>query len=275
MRLYKVQDIKINYNRKTKEAGTLDVVRGCIGCELKNAPCYAVKGCQITSTDFFSPQQQIFNPSKLRNQFKRYQSSWIRIGCTSDPSLDWNTVGLCLDILKDFKIKPVIITKLFNPLPDNIIHQVRELEGNIQISLSGIQPTNSPRLDALKTILSLEGKAVSRIISAPWNEGSKPYKKQRSLIEFSQKNKLPILETPLRIFKTSPFVNLIDMSKMHRHLSPISGKLDNQSCAGLILPERDFDCYSTCSIVGNEFDPGCKHQCLTNLNDYRNPASPM
>jgi hypothetical protein len=128
-----------------------------------------------------------------------------------------------------------------------------------------------------------DAQVTWRINSAIWKRNSKPARIQENLISFAEKSDIPILDTPIRLFKTSPIWKLVEQEEYHRHKSPISGKLDNQRTAGLIIPidnqrtagliiPKAYPCYSTCSNgpnippYGNGNDEtGCENQCCTRL----------
>jgi hypothetical protein len=263
MKLYQKDKIKISYNRKTIEAGTIDVMRGCIGCELRNLPCYAAKMARTAGIIFFSPVRREFRREFLCRQLEKYDSDWIRIGCISDPSLDWKTALEICSIIKGFNIKPVVITKVFNPLSLEQRNQLLSKElGLIHISLSGVM-SEIQKKRRLSHLMDLKDISVARIVSGAFRENTKAFKVQKELIEFAMKEDIPILDTPMRMFTTSPLWKLMKHDKYHRHRSPISGKKDSQLTAGLSI-KNAYPCYSTCSPVPTEHDPiGCQNQCLT------------
>jgi hypothetical protein len=260
MKLYKEDKIKLQHNNKTGEVGTIDILRGCNGCENKSI-CYAAKGARRMGIDFFQPVKREFDKNLLERQLDKYDLDWVRIGCISDPSLDWDTTCKVTDLISAANKKPVVITKLFN-------NRVQ-----LQISISGITPEKkiAVRKRIAYKYLFQDAQVTWRINSAIWKKNSKPEKTQENLISFAEKSDIPILDTPIRLFKTSPIWKLVEQEEYHRHKSPISGKLDNQRTAGLIIPKA-YPCYSTCSNgpnippYGNGNDEtGCENQCCTRL----------
>lgn len=265
LKTYKVDRVSLQHNKKTGEAGTIDIFRGCPGCEMKNAPCYAAKGAARVGIDFFQPIRRVFDKSLLEKQLKRYEIDWVRIGCISDPSLDWETTCEIAELIDSHGKKPVIITKLYEIPSNQQLERLARTTGNLQVSVSGVTPrkTVGKRFAIAQEAHKAGLSTAWRINSARWKPDSKADKVQESLIYMADEEGLPIIDTPIRLFKTSPFWAHVDQEKYHRHLSPISGKLDNQRTAGLIIPEA-YACYSTCADRPKGNDPiGCPHQCLT------------
>jgi len=265
LKTYVPDKIKLQHNRKTGEAGTIDILRGCKGCELKNAPCYASKGAKRTGIDFFQPVRREFDKSLLERQLKNYNIDWVRIGCISDPSLDWETTCKVTELVRAAGKTPVIITKCFNKLKETQLKRLADVEAHLQISICGMTPKNS--------IIKREHIAINamkagihtrwRINSARWKPDGRADINQRNLISWAKGFNLLIIDTPLRLFQTSPFWKHVDQTKYHRHISPISGKKDNQRTAGLVIPDA-YACFSTCADGPHDNDPvGCPHQCVT------------
>ena len=263
-----VQDrIKLEHNRKTGEAGTIDIFRGCSGCEMKNAPCYASKGARRVGIDFFQPVRREFDKKLLERQLKNYDIDWVRIGCISDPSLDWNTTAQVAEIVREHNKTPVIITKAFADIRNKDLKRLARAKAQLQISVCGMTPARRlKRRERIATRARTHAiVACWRINSAIWKPGSKAERQQEDLIHFAEDHELPlpIIDTPIRLFRTSPFWKRVDQEKYHRHISPISGKKDNQRTAGLIIPGA-YACYSTCAEGPKGNDPvGCPHQCVT------------
>jgi len=265
MRKYRAGDICLLSNRKTQEVGTIDVKRGCVGCELAKAPCYASKMAQITAINFFAPVTMTLNRRKIERQLSLYSENWVRIGCSSEPSLDWKkTIEVC-NLIRESNKTPVIISKGFNVLTKEIASSLVESSPIVQISVSAFQSKAQEQKRFKSLIASREAglKTSLRIVSCmPKKKEIIDY--QEKLISFARKENFIIIDTPLRLFTTSPLYKKVDTTKYFRHHSPLSGKLDNQYTAGLII-EKSFPCFSSCSrLPRKEFqDPGCDHQCLT------------
>ena len=267
LKTYKKDRIKLQHNNKTGEAGTIDIFRGCPGCEMKNAPCYAAKGAARVGIDFFQPIRRDFDKSLLEKQLKRYDIDWVRIGCISDPSLDWEITCQVAELISQHEKKAVIITKLYEMPSEQQLKRISKTPGNLQISISGMTPRKAinDRFAIAQQAHKLGVQTLWRINSARWKLDSKADKTQEELIQMADGEAIDIIDTPIRLFKKSPFWKHVEQDQYHRHLSPISGKLDNQQCAGLIIPEA-YPCYSTCADGPRGNDPiGCQHQCVTRI----------
>jgi hypothetical protein len=257
--------IAIQHNKKTGEAGTIDVHRGCPGCELKDAPCYAAKGAARVGINFFHPVKRPLDEKFLSRQLKNYSLPWIRVGCISDPSLNWKTSARVCEILHDHGKTPVIVTKIYTELQDTILTKLLKSEAIVQVSTSALA-SNEPQLSRLINLFKANTAGLRtslRLNTAKFPQGNTLDAKQEELIILAAEAQIPILETPIRLFRTSPLWNLVDQSQYHRHLSPISGRLDNQRTAGLLIPNA-WPCFSSCATGPSGNDPvGCPHQCLT------------
>jgi hypothetical protein len=263
-----VQDkIQLQFNQKTVEAGTIDVYRGCPGCELRNAPCYASKGATRAGIDFFQPVKRSFDKGLLKRQLDHYELDWVRIGCISDPSIDWNTTSEICQVIRNKGKTPVVISKIHKTPADRHLEILRQTHSNLQVSSSAFAAKKEmrDRKRIIKESIDFGIKVSSRINSAALKKETRFAGLQDELIQEARDLEIPILETPLRFFKNSSFWKHLDQGLYHRHKSPISGNLDNQQTAGLII-ENAYPCFSSCSKFPTETDPiGCQNQCLTNI----------
>jgi len=218
--------------------------------------------------DFFQPIRRDFDKRLLEKQLERYEIDWVRIGCISDPSLDWNTTCDVAELVHEHGKTPVVITKVYKTPTGKKLERLAASNAVLQISVCGF--TSRRDLGKRKRLAikakHLKGVNVAwRINSGRWHRDRKPAKVQADLVGFAKTIDIPIVDTPLRLFQTSPFWKHVDQEKYHRHMSPISGKLDNQRTAGLIIPGA-YACYSTCADGPKGNDPvGCPHQCLTRM----------
>jgi hypothetical protein len=213
------------------------------------------------------PVKRTFKPGLLDTQLSRYKVDWIRLGCISDPSLDWEGLEPILLLLAKHKKTPVIVTKIYEPIPDSTFKVMKKSQSILQVSTSGLAPKrwSKTRLDTIERARDLGIFSSSRINSAAFKENSRPWVLQENLISWAEENQIPILETPIRTFKTSPIWKLLDQDKYHKHLSPISGNYDCQSTAGLMI-NGAYPCFSSCSEFPTKTDrTGCRNQCLTRI----------
>lgn len=267
MKHYKSGDICLLSNRKTGEVGTLDIRRGCFGCELSKAPCYAAKMAHMTGIDFFYPVEMTLNEDRLQRQLQNYKPLWVRIGCNSEPSLDWEKTTRICELVKEAGKIPVVISKAHKDISSEQVARLAETNVRLQVSTSAFsKEAQDKRRNRLLVLAIAEGIPSSlRIVSGQFKEPTYTLKQEYHRL-CAIAAKIPIIDTPLRIFKTSPLYKHLDSSAYKRHLSPLTGKLDNQQTAGLVI-DGAYPCFSSCSREPRkEFsDPGCKHQCLTSL----------
>lgn len=259
MRFYLARKLELAYNNKTGEAATLDPVHGCVGCELRDAPCYAEKMCAMNKVDFWRPIPQELDAAFLAGQLRRYRArghTWLRIGCKGDPSLAWETTRQLTSLARDAGIVPVVVTKLHNRLTASLAPGTQ-----LQVSVSGAM-TQEQTDRRLATLARYPG-AVMRLVSFAWLPQSPEDALQQGLVDWAHSHGVRILETPARVYATRGLWQRLDTARYHRHISPMSGREVSEYCAGLLVPGAAA-CYSTCSPVPTGNDPvGCSHQCLT------------
>jgi hypothetical protein len=74
------------------------------------------------------------------------------------------------------------------------------------------------------------------------------------IVRVLEEEGIPILETPLRFFRTSPVYGIVDAEAVEHHRSYATGKMDSQLTCGPVLkgkPACDRPCRE------------CEHQCMT------------
>jgi len=259
MRFYLARKLALAHNNKTGEAATLDPVHGCIGCELRDAPCYAEKMCAMNQVDFWHPVPQELDVAFLAGQLRRYRARghhWLRIGCKGDPSLAWETTRVLTQLAHDIGIIPVVVSKLHVPLDRWLAPST-----HLQVSVSGAMSPEQTET-RLATLARYPG-AVMRLVSFAWLPGSSEDALQAHLVDWARARQMNILETPARVYATRQLWTRLDTARYHKHISPMSGREVSEYCAGLLIPGAAA-CYSTCSPVPTAKDPvGCAHQCLT------------
>jgi len=271
MRTYQAKPIRIEGNRKTLH-NICDVVRGCVGARREAGgcygSCYAMKMARMAGVDFSTPVPMILDSAALKRSLKRCKQRWIRVGVSGDPSLDWEkTVQVCELIHEAGKI-PVVITKGWKMISEGQLVSFRRQGTILHVSISGLDGWKlvNDRLDLIARYREAGGTPVIRLISAPFTgnkeEGigyeGKPAWLQDQIITWARLYKVPILETPLRTFSTSRYVQdgTIDSERLEKHVSPISGKFDGQLSAGRTISGlRTGYCDTTCDK--------CPNQCMT------------
>ena len=140
MRIY---SDKIALVKNSRGVWDLDTIKGCYYGTVENPngcydSCYAVRLAKRSGVNFSIPVKRHFtNRSHLKeivNQLKNIDMPFVRIGTDGDPSHYWNHT---FDIIK--KIRPacnniVIITKHWNPIPNNFAKNLNGIYVNTSIS---------------------------------------------------------------------------------------------------------------------------------------------
>lgn len=273
MKKYKKITIDISGNRKTSNA--IDTVRGCTGAAKRKGgcygSCYAAKLAHMAGIDFSKPVRNILDEARLEKQLAKNESTWIRIGVSGDPSLNWkDTVRVCELTRAAGKI-PVLMTKAWVKPTDEMLKKLAACKTQLQISISALDTKKEllRRLDTLRryAILYKDG-CTFKVTTAPFSD-PKIKHRQDELMALAKKNEFKIMELPLRTFQTSSYADKLAWNVMRKHVSPISGKEDNQWTAGMLYKPDDFikklhrnktKTYFLCDEVTCD---SCKHKCLT------------
>lgn len=193
-------------NRK----GVLDVdtVKGC-SMGMANYPeggcygvCYAATTARQYQRDFsvsVSRRPGIKSFPGVWQKVRDNRANWYRIGTAGDPCHDWeNTVSVC-ERLKTTGKHPVIITKHWIPIPDELMSVLRSVNAVVNTSVSALDTR-----DELKYRLSqfervgLEGiKSVVRIVTCCFGETE--WGRDRKEIQDQLLRLSPIIDNPLRV----------------------------------------------------------------------------
>lgn len=150
------------------ESGLKQDVRGCYG------DCYAAKSAKIYGYDFGKTILRHFqgehHKRKIINQINNVKLDFIRIGCSGDPSENWEH---CLKIISDIKWvnkQIVIITKHWQNLSDNQLEFLSTLNICINTSVSAL---DKPELleNSLGQYHRIKKycKSIIRIVSCDFN----------------------------------------------------------------------------------------------------------
>jgi len=273
MRKYKQLTIQISGNRKTSNA--IDTVRGCTGAAIRKGgcygSCYANKMATMSGVDFSKPVRNVLDEAKLKKQLANNENTWMRIGVAGDPSLNWkDTVRVCEMSRRAGKV-PVLMTKAWVKPTDKMLKRLAKCKTQLQISISALDTKKEldRRLTTLAGYGSLYMKGCTfKITTAPFSD-PKIKHKQDDLMALAKASKYKVMELPLRTFQTSPYADKIAWNVMRKHVSPITGKEDNQWTAGMLYEPKNFikklhrnkaRTYFLCDEVTCS---ECEHACLT------------
>ena len=267
MRKYKRIKIRAGGNRKT-EKNILDVVRGC-GAGRHNegkgcyGSCYAAKMATMSGVDFSQPVSMILDGPTLKRSLEAVDQDWIRIGVAGDPCWDWRKTAAVAAICKAAGKVPVIITKAWVKASDRIVDHLVRSGAILHVSISVLDRRKLVD-DRARFRIRYEqagGDMVVRLITVPVRDDK--YKvgrySQETLIGWATRNEYLVLEPPLRCFSNNQYIKdgTIDRSRMHNHVSVISGKEDGQLTGGRMIPEGPKVGY--CDTACKD----CENQCWT------------
>jgi hypothetical protein len=104
--------------------------------------CYAARSAKIRGYDFGKTVLRDFtgvaHQRKVIDQINRIDSSFIRIGCSGDPSEDWNHTFSILRKIARCDKEIVIITKHWHVMTDQQIHELKALRVHVNTSVSAL-----------------------------------------------------------------------------------------------------------------------------------------
>lgn len=268
MRKYKKIKIRAGGNRKT-DRNILDTVRGCIGAKVIKGgcygQCYAAKMAKVSGVDFSHPVACELDPTTLRRSLKRVDEPWIRIGVSGDPSLEWGLTLRVADYCREADKIPVVITKGWHKPTDTDLWWLQSSGAVLHVSLSALDGRRliKQRRDLMHRYKDKGGTVVCRLITSAFTGEFGGL--QSELITWCRDRQIPILETPLRFFRTNPYYlsGVIDSDKVKPHISPFTGKTDGALSAGRLIGGSPFTtgyCDTTCNQCPNQcwtvrFDP--------------------
>lgn len=199
-------------------SGTVDDKKGCYG------DCYSAKSAKLYGYDFTKTVLRDFENKKHLNaisrEIKKIDMPFIRIGSSGDPSENWDhAIKICKLIsgkIKEFQvdifneIKPskeiVIITKHWENLSENLLHEISKMSICINTSVSAIDKPDElkNRLEQYR-LLKPYCKSILRIVSFDFNTENEQGLKYSKLQERLFKNE-GIIDTVFRASKSNPLV---------------------------------------------------------------------
>lgn len=225
----------ISLSKNERGIWDLDTIKGCESGLLENSKgcyndCYALKTAKRYGIDFSkSIERHFLNEShrlQIVRQIEKIDMDFIRIGCTGDPSENWeHTINIIKQIressqlsLFDISSKKqiVIITRHWKTLTDLQLKEIKKYNICINTSISALD--NKKLIDnSLKEYNRLKPycKSVLRVVTADFNtENKKGYK--MSLIQNELMKNENIIDTVFRPSSKNEFVlnNIIKVKKM-------------------------------------------------------------
>lgn len=149
-------------------SGLKDNPKGCYG------DCYAARSAKIYGKDFSTTVLRYFKSRKHERQtiakINKIDMPFVRMGCSGDPSENWEHTFSILHKLKTINKEIVIITKHWSIIPNNLLQQLKDYNICINTSVSALD--NPEQLQ--KCLLQYERlkhycKSFLRIVSCDFN----------------------------------------------------------------------------------------------------------
>lgn len=225
----------ISLSKNGRGIWDLDTIKGCESGLLENPKgcyndCYSLKTAKRYGIDFSkSIERHFLNESQrlqIVGQIEKIDMDFIRIGCTGDPSENWeHTLNIIKQIressqlsLFDISSKKqiVIITRHWKTLTDLQLKEIAKYNICINTSVSALD--NKKLIDnSLKEYNRLKPycKSVLRVITADFNTENKTGY-EMSLIQSELLKNENIIDTVFRPSSKNEFVlnNIIKVKKM-------------------------------------------------------------
>jgi hypothetical protein len=225
----------ISLSKNERGIWDLDTIKGCKSGLLENpkgcySDCYAFKTAKRYGIDFSKSIERHFqneqHKKKIINQIEKIDMPFIRIGCSGDPSENWqHTINIIKQIkessqLSFFDISSkkqiVIITRHWNVLTDNQLNEISKYNICINTSVSALDNKYliNKSLEQYKRLKPF-CKSVLRVVSCDFNEqnivGKQMAETQRKLF----KNDL-VIDTVFRPSANNIFIKdgIINVKKM-------------------------------------------------------------
>jgi hypothetical protein len=225
----------ISLSKNGRGIWDLDTIKGCKSGLLENqkgcySDCYALKTAKRYGIDFSKSIERKFENEQHRkyivNQIEKIDMPFIRIGCSGDPSENWqHTINIIKQIkessqlsLFDISSKKqiVIITRHWNILTDEQLKEILKYNICINTSVSALDNDNliNKSLEQYNRIKPF-CKSVLRIVSCDFNEENEQGKIKAEIQRKLFKNELTI-DTVFRPSKSNQFVidGVINTKKM-------------------------------------------------------------
>jgi len=232
MRLYKNL---ISLSKNERGIWDLDTIKGCGSGLLENPKgcyndCYAYKTAKRYGIDFSKSIKRNFeneaHKQSIIRQIEKIDMSFIRIGCSGDPSENWeHTINIIKQLkennqlsLFDISSKKqiVIITRHWNVLTDIQLNELSKYNICINTSVSALDNDYLIK----KALFEYERlkpfcKSILRVVSCDFNEENEIGKKMSETQKNLFKND-SIIDTVFRPSKNNPFVkdSIINTKKM-------------------------------------------------------------
>ena len=202
----------------TKNARGIYCLDPSVGCNsgMKNNKrgcyndCYAAKSAKLYGYDFSKTVLRCFENEKHKHQIvsqiSKIKLDFVRMGCSGDPSEDWEHTISILKVISRANKEIVIITKHWTFLTDEHLKYLSTINVCINTSVSAL---DNPQLlkNCVKQYNRIKPycKSVLRIVSCDFNKENLIGKRLYDIQDKLFKNE-SILDTVFRVNKNNPLV---------------------------------------------------------------------
>jgi hypothetical protein len=240
------------------QKGVLDVdtVKGCTlgmaarpegGCY---GECYANKIAIQYGIDFTVSVSRKLTPWNRADIFctvRDHANYWYRVGTAGEPCHDWDNTLEVLEWLQATKKKPVIITKHWIPLSDDHIARLKKVGAVVNTSVSGLDTDAQLkyRVAQINRLKASGVTSVARVVSCQYgdSEWAKAAKEKQDFLM----TLTPIIDNPLRAYKSNPHVANGDIILTRRDDAVGGGKLVSLHSNNIYLGTCDL-CPDQCGV---------------------------
>jgi len=225
----------ISLSKNGRGIWDLDTIKGCKSGLIENESgcyndCYAFKTAKRYGIDFKQSIERKFLDETHRNlivkQIEKIDMPFIRIGCSGDPSENWeHTINIIRQIKESSQLslfdisstkQIVIITRHWNVLTDSQLNELSKYNICINTSVSALDNENliSKALHEYNRLKPF-CKSILRVVSCDFNEdnqtGKRMAEKQRKLFKNES-----VIDTVFRPSSKNKFVldKVINVKKM-------------------------------------------------------------
>lgn len=193
-------------------SGMEEGINGCYG------DCYAQRSAKIRGYDFSKTVLRHFKNLKherfIISQINKADMPFIRIGCSGDPSENWQHTFDVLAKIKRCNKEIVIITKHWKSIHESNLNELSELKICINTSVSALDSEEQLKERLVQyERLKPYCKSILRVVSCDFNKLNERGL-ELSLIQEKLFKNTPIIDTVFRPSKNNPLVteNIIKTS---------------------------------------------------------------
>jgi hypothetical protein len=200
---------RLTINVNSKGVVDIDTVKGCTlgmkaypgtGCY---GTCYANSSATLYGFDFpVSVSRKPVESERhlIEKKLKEHPASWFRIGTMGDPCHNWPLLVEVCSWLSPIK-QPIIITKHWTPIPDELLKTLAPLDVVLNTSVSGMDTDNElhHRIKQHERFLDAGVHSILRLVSCKFgstDKGIEMGSKQQWIIDYC---KGKYIDNPLRI----------------------------------------------------------------------------